>query len=104
MERYFYLQDLVDAYVDLLRGNRTDTNRMKCLNAWLQAEQAGYSRAKLDQACDNIFRVMSPNLEKVCDYCGIVLDILREVSNGVLHICPECKRTFFFRGNIQESF
>lgn len=64
MMGHFFLQDMVDAYVDYLR-DKSSQNEAKALNKYLSAEAHGYGRPQLDRACDTVECLLNRNLQKV---------------------------------------
>jgi len=64
MQGHFFLQDMVDACVDYLR-NMSPKNEAKALNCYLVAEEHGYSRGQLDNACKTVENLLYRNLNKI---------------------------------------
>ena len=63
MMGHFFLQDMVDAYVDYLR-DKSSQNEAKALNAYLSAEAHGYGRKQLDNAINTVEILLNRNLRK----------------------------------------
>jgi len=54
---------MVDAYVDYLR-DMSPKNEAKALNCYLVAEECGFSRRQLDNACKTVETLLNRNLQK----------------------------------------
>ena len=61
MQGHFFLQDMVDAIIDYIRSGSSE-DELKALNAFLTAEERGYSRKQLDNACNNVVTLLSSPL------------------------------------------
>jgi len=61
---HYVLQDMVDACVDYIR-NPSDENGAKALNCYLVAEEQGFSRGQLNNACETVENLLNRNLQQI---------------------------------------